>query len=236
MKEDLFVNTIYSAFMGEVNAFGIGHPCVFVRLSGCNLRCYSSRGITCDTPEALNVGGKAMSVDEILLELQKYKSSLICLTGGEPLMQYPLRLLEELSKNNYNVVVETNGSKSILPYKHIRNVSFVVDVKSLSSGESEKMLEENYLVMDSNDYVKFVIDTERDYIQFLNWRISHGYMECQQAVGLCWGSKFSYGELFNRLQKDNVNVYMNIQAHKLQRLYDSADNKEIAKLLIPKNI
>ena len=87
-KRKLMVNTIYPAFMGEVNLLGIGAPCTFVRLSGCNLRCYkNTMGTLCDTPEALELKcGNPMSVDEVIMQLDRYaERPIVCLTGGEPL-------------------------------------------------------------------------------------------------------------------------------------------------------
>lgn len=236
----LKVNTIYPAFMGEVNCYGIGAPTTFVRLSGCNLRCYSkTKGILCDTPEALEMrGGKEMSVSEIAKEVKSYGNDIVCLTGGEPLMQDVRELLIELS-NFCNVVVETNGSKSIAPYRHIRNVSFVVDVKSASSGESERMVEENYALLGENDFLKFVIDTDKDYTDFYHWVIAHDYIKCNIAVGVFWGSEITYAQLMENINRDalRVPVYLNMQTHKMACLYDMYKNyASFSTLFIPKDI
>ena len=235
------VNTIYPAFMGEVNTHGIGIPCVFVRLAGCNLRCYSkTKGTLCDTPEALEMrSGKIMSVSEIVNEVRRFDKKVVCLTGGEPLMQDVRELLSELSKNGYSVVVETNGSKSIVPYRHIRNVSFVVDVKSVSSGESERMIEENYCWLDNNDFIKFVIDTEEDYREFKRWVFSHDHLYCNIAVGTFWGSKISYLELMKRVNEVSwrIPVFLNMQTHKMACLYDkNKDTDEFRNIFIPRDL
>ena len=234
------VNTIYPAFMGEVNTHGIGVPCTFVRLAGCNLRCYfKTKGTLCDTPEALEMkSGKDMSVSEITYQVKCFGRKVVCLTGGEPLMQDVKELLTELSNNGHCVVVETNGSKSIEPYRHIRNVSFVVDVKSASSGESERMLEENYTLLGEGDYLKFVIDTEEDFEEFEKWITAHNYLRCCVAVGLFWGSKVSYQWLIDRLKGYTVPIYLNMQTHKMAVLYDTYKDKgmDISKLFIPKNL
>lgn len=235
------INTIYPAFMGEVNIHGIGVPCTFVRLAGCNLRCYfKTKGTLCDTPEALEMkGGKDMSVSEIMHQVKCFGRKVVCLTGGEPLMQDVKELLTELSNNDYFVVVETNGSKSIYPYRHIRNVSFVVDVKSASSGESERMLEENYDFLDEKDFLKFVVDTNEDVTEFERWVFSHNYIECNVAVGTFWGSEITYGELIKTLNKVawQVPVYLNMQAHKMACLYDRyKDNSAFKDLFIPRDL
>ena len=232
------VNTIYPAYMGEVNVHGIGVPCTFLRLSGCNLRCYvKTKGCTCDTPEALGVKGKLMSIAEIILKLENIGRKVICLTGGEPLMQDVKDLLISLSDNGFYVVVETNGSKNISPYRHIRNVSFVVDVKSCSSGESEKMIEDNYLLMNKDDYLKFVIDTKEDFREFKNWMVAHNYINCNVAVGLFWGSEVSYEWLTKQLEQVRLPVYINMQTHKMSVLYDKTKKSKTFKdLSIPREI
>lgn len=236
--ERLMVNTIYPAFMGEVSKFGIGAKCTFVRLSGCNLRCYkSTMGLLCDTPEALDFAcGKQMSHYDILSAVSKCGNSLVCLTGGEPLMQDVTELLECLTVHGYDVVVETNGSKAINQYKHIKNVSFVVDCKTHSTGESERMFEENYSVMDSGDYLKFVIDDEKDYWEMREWLMNHPKFKGTVAVGLFWGSKMSYQELMKTLHEDRLNVVLNMQTHKMAFLYDFFKDEVNNLITIPKEI
>lgn len=232
------VNNIYPAFMGECNKYGIGSPCTFIRLAGCNLRCYhKTKGCFCDTPEALNAdAGNAMQIDEILQAVNSYENKLICLTGGEPLMLDVAPLLQELSFEGYNVVVETNGSRSIMPYRHIRNVSFVVDIKVPSTGENDKMHFSNCLYMDENDFVKFVLDTEEDYQYFVEWLNSTGY-KCSVAVGLFWGSQISYSDLSKRLLRLKDKVYLNMQTHKMMYMYDNyKDNSDFSQIGIPSNI
>lgn len=235
----LRINTIYPAFMGEVNTYGIGVPCTFVRLAGCNLRCYyATKGVLCDTPEALNYNlGKLMHVSEIVREVTVLGNRIICLTGGEPLRQDVSELLRELSSRGFYVVVETNGSKDITPYRHIRNVSFIVDVKSGSSGESDEMLEVNYPLLGKDDFLKFVIDTEEDFEEFRKWLVAHDYLQCRVAVGLFWGSKVSYQWLINQLRMIPTEVYLNMQAHKMACLYDAhKDNDSFSELFIPKEL
>ena len=237
MKE-LKVNTIYPAFMGEVNRFGIGTLCTFVRLQGCNLRCYKeTKGSLCDTPEALCYGeGKLMDVSQIMQKVNSLSYPLVCLTGGEPLMQDVGELLNVLSAG-YDVVVETNGSRSIKPYRHIRNVSFIVDCKSPSSGEQERMLEENYSIMNSGDYLKFVLDDERDYWSMREWIISHPYFKGNISVGLFWGSKLNYQDLLKTIIDDRLNVTLNMQSHKMMCMYDLLkDTSEFGEIFIPREL
>lgn len=241
MMKVLKVNTIYPAFMGEANTHGIGVPCTFLRLAGCNLRCYfKTKGTLCDTPEALEMkGGKDMSVSEIVYQVKCFGRKVVCLTGGEPLMQDVKELLTELSNNGHYVVVETNGSKSIAPYRHIRNVSFVVDVKSASSGESERMLEENYELLDEKDFLKFVVDEGKEVVEFERWIFSHQYLRCNVAIGTFWGSEISYAELMRELNLIAwpAPVHLNMQTHKMACLYDRyKDDSSFKDLFIPKDL
>lgn len=235
----LRVNAMYPAFMGEVNCLGIGAPATFIRLAGCNLRCYyKTKGCFCDTPEALSMkSGKDMSVGEIVNTAKHYGNPVVCLTGGEPLMQDVRRLVEELTNAQFDVVIETNGSIDITPYRHIRHVSFVVDVKSASSGESERMQEINYGLLDDTDFVKFVIDTEEDFDEFVKWVEAHNWVDCKIAVGLLWGSKLTYQWLMKQLISLDRVVHVNMQAHKMACMYDKYKSDEsFSNLFIPKDI
>lgn len=232
----LKLNTIYPAFMGECNMYGIGAPCTFVRLAGCNLRCYyKTKGVLCDTPEALTTScGRDVSVEDIIIEVSSLGNDIICLTGGEPLLQDVSELLTKLSYMGYKVVIETNGSKPIHKYRHIKNVSFIVDVKSNSSGEKDSMLEDNYELLDENDFVKFVIDTETDYLEFIDWCAGHN-LRCNVAVGLFWGSSIDYRWLIDKVK--HRNVYLNMQTHKMACLYDVHKNSPaFCNLIVPKDL
>lgn len=150
----LTVNEIFHSIQGE-STF-VGEPCVFVRLTACDLRCS-----WCDTPYAFHEGRK-MSVDEVLGEVERYGCSTVEVTGGEPLLQddvYPLmtRLLEA----GKTVLLETGGHRSIegVPAGVIR----IVDVKCPGSGESAKVDWENLNRLTSADQVKFVIKDRDDY-------------------------------------------------------------------------
>lgn len=241
METLINIKTIYPAFMGEVNTHGIGVACTFVRLAGCNLRCYyKTKGIMCDTPEALaKNSGSYMTVPYIIKRVAEMGNRIVCITGGEPLMQDITLLLSELSNFGYSVVVETNGTYSIAPYRHIRNVSFVVDVKSTSSGEHTKMLEGNYSLLDKNDFVKFVIDTVEDYSEFEAWVDNHNHINCKVAVGAFWGSEVDYQWIVNKITHTafQVPIYLNMQTHKMICLYDKYKGDASFKdLFIPKDI
>lgn len=234
----LRVNSIYPAFMGEVNPFGIGVPCTFVRLAGCNLRCYlSTKGILCDTPEALlEISGDMMSEEAILDRCHDNGYDVICLTGGEPLLQNITDFLHKATSHGFSVVIETNGSRPISPYIGISGVSFIVDRKGKSSGEHAKMCEDNYSLMGESDFLKFVIDTEEDYYEALDFYRSR-YHSYNVAFGLFWGSQVTYQWLMKRMHADKVRAYLNMQTHKMACLYDESKEKELfTGIKVPRNL
>src|SRR5437660_6364607 len=162
----MFITEIFKSIQGEGTRAGL--PCIFVRLTGCNLRC-----TWCDTAYAFH-GGKKMSVQEVLarvdeLAVRSEGSSgahvavpLVELTGGEPLLQeeiYPLA--DKLIAAGYTVMIETSGERFIgkLPGKVIK----IVDVKCPDSGEPDTFEMRNIEALSENDEIKFVLSTRRDY-------------------------------------------------------------------------
>jgi 7-carboxy-7-deazaguanine synthase len=150
----LTVNEIFHSIQGE-STFA-GEPCVFVRLTACDLRCS-----WCDTPYAFHEGRK-MSVDDVLSEVERYGCPTVEVTGGEPLLQpdvYPL--MSRLLASGKTVLLETGGHRSIedVPPGVVR----IVDVKCPGSGESDKMDWENLNRVTPSDQVKFVIKDRTDY-------------------------------------------------------------------------
>lgn len=216
------VETIYPAFMGEVNKWGIGARCVFVRLSGCNLRCYKkTMGVLCDTPEALEMGSfkEELTVQQIVERVKATGIDLVCLTGGEPLLQKPMPLILELIQNNIRVAIETNGSVNIHSYTGHQNISIIVDYKSQSSGEGASFDVKNFAALTKNDFLKFVLYDDADYEEMLTV-LTNVPKEVNVGVGLFWGSKISYQWLMARLLSDKLDVMLNMQAHKMCVLYD----------------
>lgn len=162
----MFITEIFKSIQGEGTRAGL--PCIFVRLTGCNLRC-----TWCDTAYAFHGGTKmavtevAARVDELAGRLPDTPGSaavvpLVELTGGEPLLQeeiYPLA--EQLLAAGYTVMIETSGERFIgrLP----RGVIKIVDVKCPDSGEPDTFDMRNLTELGKNDEVKFVLSTRRDY-------------------------------------------------------------------------
>ena len=150
----LEVTEIYKSVQGESTYVGL--PCVFVRLTGCNLRC-----VWCDTAYAFD-GGKKLSVGKILDQVKSFGINLVEITGGEPLLQKEVfTLMEKLLKNKFLVMLETGGSLSI---KNVPNeVVKIVDLKCPGSGEENNNDWSNLDHLSSRDQIKFVIADRNDY-------------------------------------------------------------------------
>jgi 7-carboxy-7-deazaguanine synthase len=150
----LKVNEIYFSIQGESSKAGL--PCVFVRLTYCNLRC-----TYCDTEYAF-YEGKDYTIEQILTEVKKYKCKLVEVTGGEPLVQEECNeLMKILCDDGYDVMLETGGS---LPLKNVDlRVRIIMDLKCPSSGMIKKNLYENIDSIKSTDEIKFVIGSREDY-------------------------------------------------------------------------
>jgi 7-carboxy-7-deazaguanine synthase len=164
------ISEIFRSIQGEGTRAGL--PCIFVRLTGCNLRC-----TWCDTAYAFH-GGTKMSVEEVLGRVQELsavfppgqlenpqgsrKLSLVELTGGEPLLQPEvIPLAQKLLESGYHVMIETSGEQPVATLP--RGVIKIVDVKCPDSGEPNTFRMENLYALDDKDEIKFVVATRRDY-------------------------------------------------------------------------
>ena len=150
----LTVNEIFHSIQGE--STHTGRPCVFVRLTGCDLRC-----VWCDTPYAFHEGRK-LDVDEVVAAVEQYRCDLVEITGGEPLLQedvYPL--MDLLLATGATVLLETGGHVSVarVPAAVVK----VVDVKCPGSGECDRNAWDNLSRLTDRDQVKFVIADRVDY-------------------------------------------------------------------------
>ncbi|MFO7716015.1 radical SAM protein [Desulfosarcina sp.] len=152
---NLKVNEIFYSIQGESVYAGL--PCVFVRLTGCNLRCSY-----CDTEYAYD-DGTVMTVPQILEKIQNFDCSLVEITGGEPLVQQGTPVLvEDLLASDYQVLMETNGSLNIDRVN--RRCSRIMDIKCPSSGEQAMNDPGNLKRLTANDQVKFVIGDHDDFL------------------------------------------------------------------------
>ena len=184
-----------------------GLPCIFVRLTYCNLRCSY-----CDTEYAF-YEGKDMTIEEIIKEVEKYNCWLIEVTGGEPLVQKNVHvLMKRLCNLGYNVMIETDGS---LPIDTIdRPVKIIMDLKTPSSNMSDKNLYENINYLKPDDEVKFVIGNREDY----DWAkdiISKYQLAGRVAVLMSpIFDEIHNIDLASWILEDRLNVRFQIQLHK----------------------
>ena len=202
----LTVNEIFHSIQGE--STHAGRPCVFVRLTACDLRCS-----WCDTPYAFTEGRK-MSVDDVVERVRGYNCDVVEITGGEPLLQkevYPL--MERLLDEGRTVMIETGGHLSAeqVPAGVIR----VIDVKCPASGEAGKMHWPNLERLRSTDEIKFVIQDRADYDYARRIVEQHDLVQRSGAV------LFSpvHGQLDPRqlaewILADRLPVRLQLQAHK----------------------
>ncbi len=152
--ECLRITEIFHSLQGEART--VGWPTVFVRLTGCPLRCGY-----CDTSYAF-AGGRWMTLDDILDEVAGMHPRFVTVTGGEPLAQKPCRpLLSALCDAGYDVSLETSGAMDVADVDP--RVSMVLDIKTPGSGEESKNYYQNLAGLAAKDHVKFVICDRRDY-------------------------------------------------------------------------
>lgn len=150
----LRLTEIFYSIQGESAA--AGRPCVFVRLSRCNLRCR-----WCDTTYSFK-GGDMLSFDELFKRVEEYGCDLVELTGGEPLLQPAVHpFMSELCERGYEVLIETSGSLDISPIDP--RVTIIMDLKAPGSGEVEKNLWDNIEHLKASDEVKFVVADRVDF-------------------------------------------------------------------------
>ncbi len=202
----LTVNEIFYSIQGE-STFA-GRPCVFVRLTACDLRC-----VWCDTPYAFTEGRK-MDVAEVVADVERFGCPLVEITGGEPLLQEDVYvLMDRLLAGGRTVLVETGGHVSLsrVPGAVIK----IMDVKCPGSGESERTLWDNINRLTSRDQAKFVIADRRDY-EFARDVVGRHALERRCAAVL-----FSpvHGGLAPRdlaawILEDSLPVRLQLQLHK----------------------
>ena len=202
----LRITEIFYSLQGESNLVGL--PTVFVRLTGCPLRCHY-----CDTAYAFQ-GGEWFELDAILSAIAGHDCMRVCVTGGEPLAQKScVELLTRLCDEGYQVSLETSGAVDIANVD--KRVSRVMDLKTPSSGEEEKNRYSNLQYLTSNDQLKFVISDRNDF----DWAC-----EQLQGVELAKGCEVLFSPVFSELEPTqladwilsaHLNVRMQVQLHKL---------------------
>ena len=202
----LTINEIFHSIQGE--STHAGRPCVFVRLTACDLRCS-----WCDTPYAFTEGRK-LSVDAVVAQVAGFGCDLVEITGGEPLLQrdvYPL--MDRLLETGRTVMLETGGHLSIseVPSRVIR----IVDVKCPGSGEAEKNHWANLDLVTNDDEVKFVIRDRTDYEFARDVAVKYDLVERTRAVLFSpVHGVLPAKDLAAWILEDRLAVRLQLQAHK----------------------
>lgn len=202
----LKVNEIFYSIQGESSFSGI--PFVFVRLAGCNLRC-----TYCDTRYAYEEG-EEISIEQIFKKVKKYECRYVEITGGEPLIQGETPfLIDFLIDKDFNVLLETNGTKDISVVSD--KATIIMDIKCPSSGESNKIDWDNLERLEPKDEVKFVIAEETDY-DWAKGIIADKSLIYKTKVLLSpVKEKLDPAVLAEWILKDNLKVRFQLQLHKI---------------------
>lgn len=204
--ESLRISEIFFSLQGETSRVGL--PTVFVRLTGCPLRC-----TYCDTAYAFT-GGQAMSLQAILDKVASHGARFVTVTGGEPLAQKNVHLLmRALCDAGYEVSLETGGMLDVSAVD--ARVMKILDIKTPASGEAQKNLWSNLDFLNEQDEIKFVICDEADYEWAKKIVLEHDLpRRCAVLFSPAQGL-FSPKEIAVRILHDRLGVRMQVQLHKL---------------------
>jgi len=212
--ERLRISEIFLSLQGE--ARDAGWPSVFVRLTGCPLRCHY-----CDTAYAFH-GGQWWTLDAILAEVAQYGVRRVCVTGGEPLAQKRcLILLNRLCDAGYQVSLETSGALDVRAVDP--RVSRVVDIKTPDSGEAARNLWDNLAYLSAHDQVKLVICSRADYDWARGILAAHRLPERCEILFSPSKDQIPATELADWILADRLPVKFQLQLHKL--LWDDAPGR-----------
>ena len=204
--KSLIINEIFYSIQGESITSGL--PTIFIRLTGCPLRCQY-----CDTSYAFTEGQK-MIFDEIVNEVKKYDCMNITITGGEPLSQKNTKdLIDLLIDDSYNISIETSNAVSI---KGINDSAIIVlDIKTPDSDESEKNIIDNYNHLKKDDQVKFVICSIDDYEWAKSYIIKHNLSKICNILMSPSHGQMDIRLLAENILKDNLPTRLQTQLHKI---------------------
>ncbi len=203
----LRITEIFYSLQGETQTMGL--PTVFIRLTGCPLRCEY-----CDTEYAFT-GGEYLDIETILQKVAHYSASYVTVTGGEPLAQKNEceLLLKKLCDTGYQVSLETSGAMDISGVDE--RVVKIVDLKTPDSGEMNKNLWENLEYILPHDQIKFVLSSRRDY-DWARMTIEQYQLvrHCELLFSPCY-QVLNATQLADWILEDNLPVRFQIQLHKL---------------------
>ena len=202
----LRIYEIFHSLQGETSRVGL--PTVFVRLTGCPLRCGY-----CDTEYAFH-GGATLSFEEILATVASYQAQYVCVTGGEPLAQKGChQLLKMLCDAGYQVSIETSGAMDISQVD--QRVSVIMDIKTPGSGEESKNLWSNIAALSAKDEVKFVLVDRADY----DWaKQTLGQYDLPSKCPVLFSPVYKTlppDQLAAWVLQDHLQVRMQVQLHKV---------------------
>lgn len=201
----LRLTEIFYSLQGESKTVGL--PTVFVRLTGCPLRCGY-----CDTAYAFT-GGEKFTLDQILEKVASFNPRYVCVTGGEPLAQKPcVELLKLLCDKGYQVSLETSGAIDISPVDP--RVMKVMDLKTPGSGEVSKNRWENLAYITPHDQIKFVLCNEDDYEWAKKQIVDHHLADKCEVLLSPSHEEYALETLAENIIRDNLPVRLQVQLHK----------------------
>jgi 7-carboxy-7-deazaguanine synthase len=203
---EIRINEVFFSLQGESSRVGL--PTVFVRLTGCPLRCGY-----CDTAYAFHEG-KTRQIDDVLAEVASYGARHVCVTGGEPLAQKTcLTLMRQLCDAGYSVSLETSGALDVGAVDP--RVSRILDIKTPGSGEAARNLWSNLDLLNDRDEIKFVITSAADYDWARHELVQRRLHErCPVLFSPAFGD-LDYADLASWVLRDRLPVRMQVQLHKI---------------------
>lgn len=206
LSQRLRISEIFHSLQGE--SVTVGLPTVFIRLTGCPLRCQY-----CDTSYAFQ-GGELMSLEQIVERTASYNCTHVCVTGGEPLAQPGcITLLQALCDAGYQVSLETSGARDLAAVD--TRVMIVMDLKTPGSQECEKNLFSNLAFIKPQDQIKFVLCDRKDYDWACQIIYEYQLTEKTQVLFSPSWQQLDATQLANWIIKDGLRVRFQLQLHKI---------------------
>jgi 7-carboxy-7-deazaguanine synthase len=208
MTDSLVISEMFRSIQGETSHAGL--PCFFVRTAGCNLRCSF-----CDTVYARNGEGEAVSVEAVRAAAREAGPRLVCITGGEPLLQAEAvcALARLLLADGHTVLLETNGTLDASPLPE--GVITIMDIKCPGSGESGGVLPSNLERLRHRDEVKFVVSDRGDFDWALRYVADHGLQGGPQLLFAPVHGRLAGGTLAGWLLESGTEARLQLQLHKI---------------------